>query len=78
MFKTYFDSNRSIDASVKALVTHGNTALGPALSICLGFVSNIPGSEIVLCTDGVANVGIGSVDRGATAIEFYKMVCYRF
>ena len=59
---------------MKALRTQGCTALGPALSICAGFVSKIPSSEIVLCTDGEPNVGIGSLNRGGAGAEFYDRV----
>ena len=53
-----------INHAVRTVRTSGCTALGPALTICAGFVSKIPGSEIVLCTDGEPNVGIGSLSRG--------------
>ncbi|XP_005100963.1 circularly permutated Ras protein 1 isoform X2 [Aplysia californica] len=74
--KPLSESHASIDAAVKALYTTGCTALGPALSICAGFVSKIPGSEIVLCTDGEPNVGVGSLNRSQNqdGVEFYQMV----
>lgn len=39
----------------------GCTSLGPALSVAMGIVSGSVGSEIVLCTDGAPNEGIGSL-----------------
>ncbi|KAI8785193.1 circularly permutated Ras protein 1 [Biomphalaria glabrata] len=66
-------SHEFIDAAVKGLVTTGCTALGPALSICTGFVSKIPGSEIVLCTDGEPNVGVGSLNGNQNG-DFYRMI----
>ncbi|CAL1548163.1 unnamed protein product [Lymnaea stagnalis] len=67
------DSHESIDAAVKKLYTTGCTALGPALSICTGFLSKSPGSEIIVCTDGEPNVGVGSLghNQGNT---FYRTV----
>lgn len=39
----------------------GCTSLGPALSVAMGIVNGSVGSEIVLCTDGAPNGGIGSL-----------------
>lgn len=58
---------------VKGLTVSGCTALGPALSICAGYVSKTPSSEIVLCTDGEPNVGVGSAGSGDFK-EFYRKV----
>ena len=37
-------------------------SLGPALAFSIGFSSKKPGSQIILCTDGCANVGMGSMN----------------
>jgi len=58
----------------------GPTALGPAVAVALGMAQGKPGSKIVLCTDGLANVGLGALDElpegpseERTAIEgFYQ------
>merc|ERR1711998_649229 len=42
----------------------GCTALGPALAISLGITSAFPGSQIFVCTDGEANIGVGSINNG--------------
>ncbi|GFO04885.1 type a von Willebrand factor domain-containing protein [Plakobranchus ocellatus] len=81
------ESYESIVAAVKALIAReGNgkrsTALGPALSLCVGFLRKVPNSQVVLCTDGLPNVGIGSLndiirisrnmfERGA---DFYRQI----
>eukprot|EP00943_MAST-04B_sp_MAST-4B-sp1_P009093 g9093.t1 len=44
--------------------TGGCTALGPALALSLGITSSVPGSQIIVCTDGEANVGVGSISNG--------------
>lgn len=46
---------------IEGLTTQGSTALGPALVISAGIISAIPQSEVVLCTDGQPNVGIGKL-----------------
>nr|KAG5688943.1 hypothetical protein BaRGS_031342 [Batillaria attramentaria] len=68
------DSYRGLDDAVKHLHTSGCTALGPALSICAGFISEEPSSEIVLCTDGMPNVGIGSLQSGRHDAAFYNRI----
>ena len=65
---------RNLDKAVKGLHTSGCTALGPALSICAGFLSEVPSSEIVLCTDGMPNVGVGSLQGSLQEAGFYRMV----
>lgn len=45
----------------------GQTALGPALLSAIYMISNAkPGSMIILCTDGLANLGLGSFDVAAS------------
>ncbi|KAH9488443.1 hypothetical protein Btru_062830, partial [Bulinus truncatus] len=39
----------------------GRTALGPAILVALGMASNSRGSKIIICTDGMANVGVGQI-----------------
>lgn len=41
----------------------GATALGPALlcSIALASQGN-PGSKVIICTDGLANIGLGNLE----------------
>ena len=65
---------RNLDEAVKGLHTSGCTALGPALSICAGFLSEVPSSEIVLCTDGMPNVGVGSLQGSRQQAGFYRTV----
>lgn len=41
----------------------GQTALGPALVSAIEVASKgSPGSTVILCTDGLANVGVGYLD----------------
>jgi Mg-chelatase subunit ChlD len=42
----------------------GPTALGPALTTAIAMAAEgAPGSMVVLCTDGLANVGLGAFDE---------------
>ena len=56
------------------LETGGTTALGPALALCVGMASNFSSAEVILCTDGVSNVGVGNLEGGRSASGFYSTV----
>ena len=40
----------------------GQTALGPALLLSVAMASQVKGSKVIICTDGMANVGLGALD----------------
>jgi hypothetical protein len=43
---------------------NGPTALGPAAFISIAMASQgSKGSSVVICTDGLANVGLGTLDN---------------
>eukprot|EP01126_Amoeba_proteus_P027731 TRINITY_DN27472_c0_g1_i1.p1 TRINITY_DN27472_c0_g1~~TRINITY_DN27472_c0_g1_i1.p1 ORF type:complete len:494 (+),score=111.92 TRINITY_DN27472_c0_g1_i1:197-1483(+) len=46
---------------VDNLVASTTTALGPAVVLAIGMASDVPGSKVMVCTDGEANIGLGSV-----------------
>lgn len=56
----------------------GSTALGPALITAIGLASSgRPGSKVVICTDGLANIGLGKLDDSSEregAEAFYAKV----
>eukprot|EP01120_Amphizonella_sp_Union-15-10_P015432 TRINITY_DN7945_c0_g1_i1.p1 TRINITY_DN7945_c0_g1~~TRINITY_DN7945_c0_g1_i1.p1 ORF type:complete len:542 (+),score=95.54 TRINITY_DN7945_c0_g1_i1:134-1627(+) len=55
----------------------GQTALGPALISAVGIAGTRPGSSVVLCTDGQANIGLGTLegnDDDDTVSAFYHSV----
>ena len=56
---------------MQSLHTGATTALGPALALCVGMASNFPSAEIILCTDGVSNVGVGNLDGSRGNAGFY-------
>jgi len=47
---------------VWGLTEKGQTALGPALVVSVALASQKPGSQVILCTDGLANIGLGNLD----------------
>ncbi|PIK41859.1 putative circularly permutated Ras protein 1-like isoform X2 [Apostichopus japonicus] len=59
--KPLSENAEALRGQISNLRLAGSTALGPALAMCVGFLSKTPGSEIVLCTDGEPNQGIGSL-----------------
>ena len=44
------------------LTEGGATALGPALQLSIGISGTRAGGTVVLCTDGLANIGVGSLE----------------
>jgi len=65
---------------VYSLKASGGTALGPGLLASLSLATEgKPGSKIIVCTDGLANVGLGNVEMTRAvdvqaAEEFYERV----
>lgn len=56
-----------------SLNENGPTALGPALIAAIGQASQgLPGSRVIVCTDGLANVGIGRLDESVDSEQFYQ------
>ena len=45
-----------------SLHADGGTALGPALVVAVSMARQVPGSKVVVCTDGMANEGLGSLE----------------
>lgn len=64
--------------SFEKLQEKGKTALGPALLASVGLASKgKPGSMIIMCTDGLANIGVGALDNDQEAEkskEFYENI----
>jgi len=65
------DVAERLETTVAGLKPSGNTALGPALAVSVGLASGRPGSKIVLCTDGMANNGVGAIRDRNQVVEFY-------
>ena len=63
-FRSVSESHQNLKAHIKKLRTEGATALGPGLAFSIGFSGKKSGSQIILCTDGCANVGMGTLGYG--------------
>jgi actin len=50
---------------------NGATALGPALAVATGLTSGAAGARVILCTDGIANCGVGNMKDGP---RFYNEI----
>mmetsp|Transcript_41405 Transcript_41405/g.36772 ORF Transcript_41405/g.36772 Transcript_41405/m.36772 type:complete len:124 (-) Transcript_41405:1168-1539(-) len=63
MAKPIADSSKQIIDKLSAIQEKGPTALGPALLASIGLASKgKAGSKVILCTDGLANIGLGRMD----------------
>jgi hypothetical protein len=60
-------TKNSLSEKLFALEESGATALGPALVVSIGLAGETPGSEVVVCTDGLSNIGLGQLDEVNTA-----------
>ena len=65
---------------VDSLEEGGQTALGPAMLIAVTLACKVPGSKVIMCTDGLANVGLGNLDCSNDQLEqasaFYGEVAH--
>lgn len=57
---------------VSKITTYGSTALGPALVTSIQLAGRMRGSKIVLCTDGMANVGLLGPDFYTRSANYAK------
>ncbi|XP_050393119.1 circularly permutated Ras protein 1 [Patella vulgata] len=57
-------TQHNLSKKVLKLDASGGTALGPSIVVALGLASRYAGSKIILCTDGLANVGLGKLTYG--------------
>ncbi|XP_013416673.1 uncharacterized protein LOC106178153 [Lingula anatina] len=75
--KNVKDTRQNLDKKVFDLEEGGGTALGPALLIAVAMASKYTASKVIICTDGMANVGLGRLDEENSqeaAEEFYTEV----
>ena len=69
-----------MEYKVASLKTQNFTALGPGLLTAVGMAAEgKPGSQVIVCTDGLSNYGLGNLesnreDENAKAKEFYNKV----
>eukprot|EP01027_Heterolobosea_sp_BB2_P022425 GEZU01033021.1.p1 GENE.GEZU01033021.1~~GEZU01033021.1.p1 ORF type:complete len:968 (+),score=243.56 GEZU01033021.1:73-2976(+) len=67
--KPVHQSKEALSEKIFQLEETGSTALGPALCVALGIASQSERSEIIVCTDGLSNVGVGESSQGKAFYE---------
>ena len=73
--KSIKESHQNLISKIYNLNEDGCTALGPSILFSLSLLMNKNnGGRIFLCTDGLANQGIGSFDNLNESIKFYKKI----
>ena len=60
--KSVSESKEQLIDKLWDLEESGATALGPALQLSIAIAGSKPGSKVILCTDGLANIGLGSLE----------------
>ncbi|KAH3762933.1 circularly permutated Ras protein 1 [Pelomyxa schiedti] len=66
------DAQKGLEKALYSLEESGATALGPALLLGIAMAGTAPGSNVILCTDGLANQGLGSLEgREKDFVAFY-------
>lgn len=75
------ETQKKLTAKLMSLEETGPTALGPAVLTAIGMAAEgAPGSQVVICTDGLANIGLGAFDEAKSnealrkVEEFYERV----
>jgi hypothetical protein len=63
------ENSAKLSESIWALREGGQTALGPALVLAVAIASQKPFSRVVISTDGVANIGVGTLENLSTKEE---------
>ncbi|KAL5010727.1 hypothetical protein ScPMuIL_013032 [Solemya velum] len=63
------DSRKLLGDKLFSLEEGGQTALGPAMIIATTMAAAQPGSKVILCTDGMANTGLGRLDNMSSDIQ---------
>jgi len=61
MEKCIKESKQLLEGKLFDLEERGQTALGPAVVIAVAMAARRKGSKVILCTDGLSNIGVGSL-----------------
>lgn len=79
--KPISETHQKLIEKLMSIEETGATALGPAIATSIAMAAEGPtGSQVVICTDGLANVGVGNFDEAKTeeqiavVEEFYEKV----
>jgi hypothetical protein len=62
--KSIKETKPHLQKKLMSLEETGSTALGPAVLTAIGLAGEgAPGSTVIVCTDGLANIGLGALDE---------------
>ena len=74
-FKPIEQSFDNLKKVIEDIKEGGGTALGPGLSTSVGIAKKFPGAEVIICTDGEPNSGVGTLSSGGTGdTQFYQEI----
>ncbi|XP_059210695.1 circularly permutated Ras protein 1 [Centropristis striata] len=70
------ETHQQLIHRVQDLREHGATSLGPAALASVAMASRYPGSKVILCTDGRANIGLGEMEQTSSPLTpyFYRQL----
>ena len=72
--KTIEESHQKLTDKLMSIEENGSTALGPAIATSIAMAAEGPaGSQVVICTDGLANIGVGNFDDAKNKEELAKV-----
>jgi len=75
VLKPISKTKKNILKAIGSVEEQGCTSLGPALLYAVFAAGKIRGSQVILCTDGMANNGLGDLDTGGLeGREFYTKI----
>eukprot|EP00051_Salpingoeca_urceolata_P018746 m.266087 g.266087 ORF g.266087 m.266087 type:complete len:506 (-) comp19270_c0_seq11:605-2122(-) len=67
--KTVKEAKATLQEKLEQLTEGGQTALGPSLLVAVSLAASHSGSQVIVCTDGLSNIGLGALHTSATEIE---------
>ncbi|KAI6654193.1 Circularly permutated Ras protein 1-like [Oopsacas minuta] len=71
------NTSQKISQTLWSLRDNGQTALGPALVCAIAMASRgPPGSRVIICTDGLANIGVGQLEDISTPDKLMEAQTY--
>ena len=59
------ETKEKMESRLYQLEAHGSTSLGPALLLSIQIAGKNSGSQVILCTDGLANNGFGNLEENS-------------
>lgn len=70
------ESIQTLSYRVQEMKEKGATALGPAALVAVSMASMSPGSKVIICTDGKANIGLGYLESMEEDMHAYSKQFY--